>query len=595
MGKKSILLLLGAMLLSISLAGCGKKTEATFSYDAADGKIVAQKTEDTEDVVKTTQETKKIGQYVQDMPEAEKKGQIFCGWYVKDEKINPLDLVEKDMDLQAKWIKEGTKIKVSLDKNDGSGKVLDTLSVKAEDALTEEQLPIPERKGYYFAGWQTRSEVTEDDLIGGVSKYMYYAGDSKSPAGIWNTDYASVKMPVAQIENLTADNEATLYARWVKIKEIHTEEELSAIRNDLYGAYQLADDITLTKDWTPIGSYYGAYELLNSNWWIHSFHGYFDGNGKTIDGLHITSTDNVMEEGNNVIVEEGDSNRGTAALFGSISKGAVVKNFTLSEPTIQVEQEGTAMYVAPVVGFMMGGELTDVTVENATIQATAKDTKDSTVYPSVSALTGGFWDGNITGCSATGSVTLDVVSEQKGVGEIYFGALSGECFATIKDSSAQCQLALHVTSVDSQDAEMTNIYAGGITGSNCYMENCKGNSDLQITVDKKKGGVGLNAALGVGCERYGYIRNVQADGTLTTVFEGDTASNEAVVKHQGSILGGFDTGVYASVGAMFNPALKVKEVSGCTTNNAQYPYIGMEYKNSATSQYKIENNTTVQE
>lgn len=74
---------------------------------------------------------------------------------------------------------------------------------------------------------------------------------------------------------------------------------------------------------------------------------------------------------------------------------------------------------------------------------------------------------------------------------------------------------------------------------------------------------------------------MQADGTLTTVFERDTASNEAVVKHQGSILGGFDTGVYASIGAMFNPALKVKEVSGCSTNNAQYPYIGMEYQDSA--------------
>ena len=129
MRKKSILLLFGVMLFSISLVACGKKTEATFSYDAADGTIVAEKTEDTEDVVKTTKETKKIGQYVQNMPEAEKKGQIFCGWYAKDKKINPLDLVEKNMKLQAKWIKKGTKIKVSLDLNDGSGKVLDTLTV----------------------------------------------------------------------------------------------------------------------------------------------------------------------------------------------------------------------------------------------------------------------------------------------------------------------------------------------------------------------------------------------------------------------------------------------------------------------------------
>lgn len=56
MRKKSILLLFGVMLFSISLAACGKKTEATFSYDAADGTIVAEKTEDTEDVVKTTKE-----------------------------------------------------------------------------------------------------------------------------------------------------------------------------------------------------------------------------------------------------------------------------------------------------------------------------------------------------------------------------------------------------------------------------------------------------------------------------------------------------------------------------------------------------------
>ena len=49
-----------------------------------------------------------------------------------------------------------------------------------DDAYLDVSLPDPVRDGYYFAGWQTRPNVTEADLVNGVSPYLWLMGQKLS-------------------------------------------------------------------------------------------------------------------------------------------------------------------------------------------------------------------------------------------------------------------------------------------------------------------------------------------------------------------------------------------------------------------------------
>ena len=66
---------------------------------------------------------------------------------------------------------------------------------------------------------------------------------------------------------------------------ITTEAELAAVANDLKKVYQLQNDITLSKIWTPVGTYATA------------FSGTFDGNGHTISGIVVNSSVEVHQSG----------------------------------------------------------------------------------------------------------------------------------------------------------------------------------------------------------------------------------------------------------------------------------------------------------
>lgn len=533
--------------------------------------------------------TLKAGEWIGGLPACEKEGYVFCGWYDGDGKCNPFDVATKDRQLKAKWIKDDVKIEVSFDVNDGSGDMLSKVTVEANGHVATENLPeVPTREDYYFAGWQTRPEITEDDLVGGVSKYLYYAGESKSMAGIWNQEYVSIVDAAAQIENIGEDGKATLYARWVPLKKISSEAELDDIRQDLYGAYQLAEDVTLTKPWKPVGSYYGNYELLNDNWWIHSFHGYFDGNGKTISGLQIDTVENVPEEGANMIVDEGTSNSGTTAFFGSVSTGAVVKDVVFQDAVVRVEQIGGHCYVASVVGFMMGGEMHDVSVENATVEVVSRDSKDTTLYTSASVLAGGFWGGAIRDCKVDGSLSVRAVGENLGSGQVYLGSLVGECYSEITGCGAECTVDLQVEAVDSTEEEVLQVNVGGITASNCFMEKCEADSQINVSIDKKNGGLVVMSALGIGSERYGYIRGCTANGTLKV----ETTNEGTPVVNQGSILGGFEGGVYDLI-AMYDEELKTKVVEGCRTDNAGLPFIGAPYEDNEMVTFDVRDNEVV--
>lgn len=73
-------------------------------------------------------------------------------------------------------------------------------------------LPVPTREGWYFAGWQTRPVVTADDLINGVSPYLWMPGHKVSAFG----QAMQAEDEVIDLNPFADENsKVRLYARWV--------------------------------------------------------------------------------------------------------------------------------------------------------------------------------------------------------------------------------------------------------------------------------------------------------------------------------------------------------------------------------------------
>ena len=135
----------------------------------------------------------------------------------------------------------------------------------AEDGVLTADLPVPAREGWYFAGWQTKPDVSDDDLINGVSPYLWMPGHKTNFLGqaLQAQDETIDLKPFAD-EN----GQVRLYARWVQLKAIDSPKGLQAMANDLYGAFELAADIDMTDfDFIPVGCYFNNYELFETAWW----------------------------------------------------------------------------------------------------------------------------------------------------------------------------------------------------------------------------------------------------------------------------------------------------------------------------------------
>ncbi|MDR0747379.1 MAG: hypothetical protein LBE89_05735, partial [Helicobacteraceae bacterium] len=164
------------------------------------------------------------------------------------------------------------------------------------------------------------------------------------------------------------------------VKEIRTEIELSAVRDNLSHNYILINDIALTSatlnetaGWEPIGDSYS------------SFSGIFNGNGHKITGLRIDR-----------------SSMQYVGLFG-FTNGAVIKNIGV-EIANGKEVKGD-YYVGGIVGYVADGSITN-----------SYSTGDISGTRYVGGIVGRVADGSITNSYATGNISG---------GDYYVGGIVG--------------------------------------------------------------------------------------------------------------------------------------------------------------------------
>lgn len=171
----------------------------------------------------------------------------------------------------------------------------------------------------------------------------------------------------------------------------------------------LDTDLTLTGEWTPIGTESQPYT------------GTFNGKDKTITGL------TVNQEGTNYV-----------GLIGYLGSGGKVQNVVLEG--VQITSDNSSGYAGGVAGNSFGG-----TIENCSVSGSVSGTTFA------GGVVGSQWGGSITGCNSSATV--------KGV--IFAGGIAGET-----NSGASLTGCYATGDVTVENDGTNNSHAGGVVGYN---------------------------------------------------------------------------------------------------------------------------------
>lgn len=415
--------------------------------------------------------------------------------------------------------------------NDGTTAVYTTAEIKGnpEEAYIAAAPAAPTREGYYFAGWQTKAEITENDIVNGISKYLWLFGDKLSTTGVAKFNAMSdadkeargISEEVMLLDSADTDGVVTLYARWVQEKEISDAQGLKDIAKDLYGAYKLTADITLTGEWEPIGAYFANYEYYNTEWWTYAFRGTLNGNGHTISGLNITSAElnrNYSSEGS-PWHDDGVTCDGTAAMFSALA-GADISNLTIASPVIDVTYSGDYLYVGTLAAFDMTSTLTNIKVTDCDIEVTFDESEltfRDNLFTAVGGLEAGGWTNTVTGCEVSGSLTLNATNKVSHGGEIYFGGMLGENYSTMTNCKTDVELTLEYSDngTEINDSEIV-INVGGLSGSGTSITGSTVKMNATVSAVKTKGASSVNIGGIIGSQRYMTTSGNTVEGAITT-------------------------------------------------------------------------------
>ena len=215
------------------------------------------------------------------------------------------------------------------------------------------------------------------------------------------------------LTNVTADHDITVTFQKLTSRTVSTPEQLMDWAEEVRKGNRsldctLAADITLTGNWTPVGT-----TLANQ------YTGTFDGKGHTIRGLKVTGSNEY------------------AGLFGYIGSGGTVKNVKLED--VQITSDHQYANAGGVAGYSQGN------IENCSVSGSV-----SSNYSAGGVVAQQFGN-SITGCSSSATV--------KGTAEV--GGVAGKT-----DNSATLTACYATGNVTFERASTINTFAGGVVGFN---------------------------------------------------------------------------------------------------------------------------------
>lgn len=271
------------------------------------------------------------------------------------------------------------------------------------------------------------------------------------------------------------------------------QEWAKAAEKDLSTNCTLGDNITLTGEWTPIGTDWG-----------HAYTGTFDGGKHTISGLSVSSSDDY------------------AGLFGYIGEKGTVQNLTLDSSTIIGPGYD---YIGAVAGENFGA------VENCHVTGSVNITGSGNTIGGVVGVN----RGTVTGCSSSASVPFSynaggVVGTNESRGKVIACYSTGEVKGTINAGGVVGWNA---------DGTVTACYAtGSVTSTSGNAGGVVGSNSGTLTACYSAGtvtGIGLGDAGGVVGSNSSTVTACYATGTVTATGSGSTAGGVVGVNDSGTV------------------------------------------------------------
>ena len=260
----------------------------------------------------------------------------------------------------------------------------------------------------------------------------------------------------------------------------------------------LTGNITLTGEWTPIGT-----SISNA------YTGTFDGGGHTITGLTVTTSDQY------------------AGLFGRIGSGGKVKNVTLKD--VKIESNNGMGNVGGVAGWSYGN------IENCSVSGSVSGNSIA------GGVVGAQWGGFLTGCSS--SATVKGVTYAGGIaGYTNNGATLTACYATgdvtLVSNGSVTYYAGGVVGNNGSSSTLKACYAwGSVTGSGSgtvYVGGVTGSNDLGTLTAcyHAKGTVsGPGGATG-GVAGRNFKDSMFGGGIITACYWGDNGQEQGIGEDQ---------------------------------------------------------------
>ncbi|MBQ6155538.1 MAG: hypothetical protein IJK22_02950, partial [Bacteroidales bacterium] len=332
---------------------------------------------------------------------------------------------------------------------------------------------------------------------------------------IINNGLGYYKIP--EVPDVSIDNRYQLTLSHEDSTHLENFVEITDGGRDLFFKLTQNIDLSSVTAWTPIGNY-------SANHPNQVFKGHFNGDNKTITGLHL-------------------DNKDYHGFFGYVSAGTV-KNLKFQSATLS----NAGNYRAVVCGYNLGGTIQDCEVISANASALAGDSvglvcganfygrilrcdsKNSTIQSNSGKMLGG-----VCGYNAFGSIDSCLVTELTVTGNMYYvGGIVGDNYrGKVMNDTLRNSTFTSSTSMD-------NKYVGGIAGytggkylydfaNHAIVENCVCDTTVFNVNGSSIGGIA--GMLSRANEQFNYITNCCTRGGSIN------ADNSFVADTVGGIVG----------------------------------------------------------
>ncbi len=242
----------------------------------------------------------KMGEKVKEPEQPEKEGYEFIGWYYDGKKFDFSEEIDKNIELEAKWLKVGTiKNTVTFDSAGGS-------SVKEQKVTKGEKVKKPTnptRSGYTFVEWTLDGESY--DFNSEVEKNIKLVA-------VWKPN-AVVKVPVRNTNTTTTVNKPVV-VKPVVVKKIYKVTFIDG--NSIVSTVEVEEGKSVSepnmlpkenfefKGWSYAGNVYDFTSPVNSNMTIEAIWAPILKDTEKVDSSKLTDLDAIHNQNSIDIVKE---------------------------------------------------------------------------------------------------------------------------------------------------------------------------------------------------------------------------------------------------------------------------------------------------